>query len=247
MTMTNDGPIAAIKQLEQTVTAFRTAMTGEARAAAINQAVERAKAQFQTQGLTVGIDVAPDALLQKVAAQIDAQYDDLRAQDADRIGAEFRGATAALTAVMTAVSDLPDPLRVEDNTPTGEATHAIKRVGLLLEREYAERRLSGKTPSQVAALYAAADDRIDHVLKFLVQDQQQRGWPDIKLATDGDPAGVMALRDAIAAAQRARVEKNHPELVQAEAELKELQSSAVLDGLLRHARSRRLAVVGAKR
>jgi hypothetical protein len=233
------GPIEAIDQVDRNITAFRDRMTLEAKQTTVTALVDQERAKYTTQGLTGPINVAPAALLEELASQAAAQYDAQRRDEGTALEQEIASVAAGLETVIMAAMQLPDPIRMEDATPAGETQHEMRRVRLMLEADRTERHLTGKTLGQIADMYAEADDRLDHVLKHAIEKQARLGWRDIAIANNGDVGGAMKLQAAITAAQRARLEREQPALVKAEAKLKTLRSSAVLDNLLRHLRSGR--------
>jgi len=113
--------------------------------------------------------------------------------------------------------------------------HELRRLRIGIEADREERKLAGKTLDQIVRRYETADDERDEVLVYLIETQTQAGWPDVTLAkSDSDVPAMMRLSDLIKARQRARLEKNHPDVIAAADRLEKLRSSSTVDMAFRH-------------
>jgi hypothetical protein len=235
-----DDVTRSVDELEKNIAAFRAQMHPDAANAVIAEKVARVKAHFDADGITGSINLASPTALKDYERQVRAQYDeDLRAH-AKALEAQLAQTQAALATTIAAVGALPNPEKAAAGTFGSTTEHELRQTRVVLQLDRAERQLAGRTPTQIAEAYERADDG---VLRFVIEDQQRRGWPDIRLAEAPDAVGVQRLTRVIAAAQRQRVEQQHPQLVAAEAKLRTLQS-ATIGELFRHLRSGRgLALV----
>ena len=109
-----------------------------------------------------------------------------------------------------------------------------------MELDRAERLLAGKTLRELDELFRSAQDDRDGALVYTIEQQQKRGWRDVKLAETPDNASVMrTIKAAIETRGAARIKAKHPELIEAQTRIERLRKSAVLDRHVRHFKSGR--------
>jgi len=215
-----------VGELETAVQSFRDRLAPAAVEGTIELAMEKLHQQFSVGETSV---LAPDAA-QRVEAMHRKQYDDFLRADAVELEKRIEAEAAALDVVLAEVSTLPDPLVAESNVAASDTLHEQRQTRILMELDRSERRLVGRTPTEVLSIYTAASDR--DVVRFVIEDAARRG--DLRFAPSADPTALSALLKAIEKTQRDRVAAAAPELVQAERRLTKIRKSATWQSLLDH-------------
>lgn len=226
-------PLESVVDLEKREAALRVRMVPAHIAQEVSRAVDAEMEKYTANAFGKSFVMAPDSFRKEIELRAREVYDAQLHKDSADFRDESDRSWAALQATKDAASQLPNPFRAEDAQGASETTHALRQVALRLDRDHAERRLTGKTLSQIAAMHEAADDRLDEVLRYVIEDQSARGWADIDIKQDGDLAGAERLKKSISGSRLARLIGRHPELIEAEQRLAKLRSSAVTDALLR--------------
>jgi len=221
-------PEAIVGELEQAVQSFRDRLAPDAVDLHVGGALEALRARFLVGNESI---VAPDAV-DRIEAATRRDYDERLREDARVLEQRLADEGRALADVITTLGQLADPMALEAETPASDQVHEAKKLRILMELDRSERRLAGRSPTEVLALYTAARD--GDVLKFVIEDAARRG--DLKFAPAADPTALSALQKAIEKTQRARVAAGAPELVAAEKKLTRLRKSATLASLFDHLR-----------
>jgi hypothetical protein len=183
------------------------------------------------------IDVAPDDLMATYEGEVRKQFDVKVKGEAAQLEKDISETERALGATLTALAALPDPIKSLDATPMSRLERETMATGTLLRLQRIERQLSGKSSGAIADLYESGDD----LVRWTIEDQSRRAWPDIQRATVPDTVGEMRLQKAITAAQHARVEKEYGPLLAAQARIAKVSKSATLRMLFEHLRTRGIA------
>jgi hypothetical protein len=227
-----------VNELEAAVVAFRDRLSPGTIDDHVNLATTKFREKFQSNG----IDVTPADILGNFEAETRAQYDVGLRTDAAKLDADLDANVTAMAKTINVLSQLPDPVAAAEH---GEITDAVglpladtltlretRKMTALLGLERAERKLGGKTPTAVAKLYEATGDK--DVVRYVIEQQAETGWPDVRLDVQTDVTGLVALTKMIAKTRRTRLEKEQPALVAAEKRLAALRGSATLYSLFDH-------------
>lgn len=220
-------PVSATIELEGKLTAWRQRVTPDAVTVRIAEGLKPVVDHFTINGVMT----APKAVLNDTERQIRAKDDEETRRLAGELQEELAVTEHALAETIDVAASLPHPLDLATGTTT---ERELYRLRVQLELDGLERKWHGRPAAALVDAYERAHPERDRTLIWFTESEMAAGWPNVQLQHGPEDATAMLrLKELIAARRHARVEKEFPQLLEAQKRLKAAMPVAVRE-MLRH-------------